>query len=65
MSDEDEVQYVKKPRNIHYGSLEETEKARLAAAQESANENNETDINPPQNTHIHISNGNINYEYHA
>ncbi|KAI4458068.1 wd40 repeat protein [Holotrichia oblita] len=56
MSDEDEVQYVKKPRNIHYGSLEETEKARIAAAQESASENNETDINPPQNTHIHISN---------
>lgn len=56
MSDEDDVQYVKKPRNIHYGSLEETEKARIAAVQESVAENHEND-NPPQSTQIHISNG--------
>lgn len=59
MSDDEEVQYVKKPRNIHYGSLEESEKARIAATQESSSETNEIDINPPQNAQIHISNGNV------
>ncbi|KAL7732408.1 hypothetical protein ACLKA6_004381 [Drosophila palustris] len=32
MSDDDDIQYVKRQRTVHYGSLEETERKRLAAA---------------------------------
>lgn len=31
MSDDEDVSLVKRSKNIHYGSLEEQEKARLAA----------------------------------
>lgn len=31
MSDDEEVIYVKKPKTIHYGSLEDQERIRLAA----------------------------------
>lgn len=31
MSDDEELVYVKRPRTIHYGSLEESEKARQNA----------------------------------
>lgn len=62
MSDDEEVQYVKKPRNIHYGSLEETEKSRIAAIQETTTEINvEAEVPPAQTTQIHISNGKKNY----
>ncbi|CAG9826850.1 unnamed protein product [Diabrotica balteata] len=38
MSDDEEVQYVKKIKTIHYGSLEDSEKARLEAQSEDSNE---------------------------
>ncbi|XP_045457082.1 U4/U6 small nuclear ribonucleoprotein Prp4 [Melitaea cinxia] len=38
MSDDEEVIAVKKPRQVHYGSLEEQEKARLAALAAAAKE---------------------------
>ncbi|KAF2904969.1 hypothetical protein ILUMI_01212 [Ignelater luminosus] len=56
MSDDDEVPYVKKPRTIHYGSLEDGEKVRLETANEDNNEDataKDATQNAPQ---IHISN---------
>lgn len=38
MSDDEDLVYVKKQKTVHYGSLEETERARLAAAAESSEE---------------------------
>ncbi|KAJ8704192.1 hypothetical protein PYW07_013486 [Mythimna separata] len=38
MSDDDDVILVKKPKQVHYGSLEEQEKARLAALAAAAKE---------------------------
>lgn len=60
MSDDDEVLYVKKPRTIHYGSLEDSEKARLAAleaAGDSSNDAEESSAPSQSNMHINISNG--------
>lgn len=60
MSDDDEVLYVKKPRTIHYGSLEDSEKARLAALEaggESSNDGEESSAPSQANSQIHISNG--------
>lgn len=34
MSDDEEISYVKKSNNIHYGSLEESERAKQAALEE-------------------------------
>lgn len=34
MSDDDEISYVKKSNTIHYGSLEESERAKQAALEE-------------------------------
>lgn len=31
MSDDEEITYVKKPKTIHYGSLEDQERIRLAS----------------------------------
>lgn len=64
MSDDDEIPYVKKPRTIHYGSLEDGEKARL----EAGNEDNGEDATAKDATQsapqIHISNGNtMNCEF--
>lgn len=63
MSDDDDIVYVKRHRSIHYGSLEEQERARLAAS--NANENS-NDEGGPSNTgvessQIHISNGKYIY----
>lgn len=60
MSDDEEVQYVKKPQTIFYGSLEDSERTRLAA--EAASGDNSNDGEPPQvnSTQIHISNGTQN-----
>ncbi|KAH9632272.1 hypothetical protein HF086_004528 [Spodoptera exigua] len=48
MSDDDDVVLVKKPKQVHYGSLEEQEKARLAAlaaaAKEGAEDNGGKDL---------------------
>ncbi|KAJ8921763.1 hypothetical protein NQ315_008388 [Exocentrus adspersus] len=38
MSDDDEVQYIKKQKTIHYGSLEDTERARIEAQNETSND---------------------------
>ncbi|KAF5299499.1 hypothetical protein FQR65_LT01081 [Abscondita terminalis] len=53
--DDDEISYHKKPRTIHYGSLEDAEKARLEATSDDDND----DLKMPsivQTTQIHISN---------
>ncbi|XP_022909545.1 U4/U6 small nuclear ribonucleoprotein Prp4 [Onthophagus taurus] len=52
MSD-DEATYVKKPKTIHYGSLEETEKARLESQEDNSQDN---DVPPVVPTQVHISN---------
>lgn len=59
MSDDDEAVYVKKPRTIVYGSLEDSERARLAAeaAGESSNDAEESSAPPQTNSQIHTSNG--------
>lgn len=66
MSDDEEVTYVKKPRTIFYGSLEDSERARLAAeaaADESSNDAEESTAAPPQaNSQIHISNGKYTFK---
>lgn len=41
MSDDEEVPFVKKPRTIHYGSLEDAERARLA--EENDEDSNDKD----------------------
>ncbi|XP_045461463.1 U4/U6 small nuclear ribonucleoprotein Prp4 [Harmonia axyridis] len=49
MSDE-EVQYVKKQKTIHYGSLEESERARLEQKDEDKSEDEETNSVPQVHT---------------
>lgn len=62
MSDDEDLVYVKKQKIVHYGSLEEAERARLAAAAESSEEEKDTTIsNDTANVsslggNIHISN---------
>lgn len=58
MSDDDDVILVKKSKNIHYGSLEEQEKARLAALAAAAR--GEVEDNGGQELgDIQISNGKL------
>lgn len=60
MSDDEELQYVKNPRTIHYGSLEDSEKARLAAleaGEENSNDGEDSAAPSQASTQIHISNG--------
>ncbi|XP_075989469.1 U4-U6 small nuclear riboprotein factor 60K [Anticarsia gemmatalis] len=54
MSDDDDVIMVKKPKHVHYGSLEEQEKARLAALAAAAKEGAE-DIGGKELGDIQIS----------
>lgn len=59
MSDDEDLIYIKKQKTIHYGSLEEQERMRQAAAASKATENLEdTDmvvsVPSPQ---VHTSNG--------
>lgn len=59
MSDDEDLIYVKKHRSIHYGSLEEQERARLAAVAAAGDDSN-GESGPstlPENAQIHISNG--------
>lgn len=56
MSDDEEVLYVKKQRTINYGSLEESEKARLAAV-EAAGEDDVEEPSAVSQAQIHTSNG--------
>lgn len=55
MSDDEDVVVAKKPKQIHYGSLEEQEKARLAALAAAAKEGVED--NGKDLGDIQISNG--------
>lgn len=71
--DEDDVVYVKKQKTIHYGSLEDSERARLAAlatktepkdeeSESSDDSKSDDDEKPPQkapesSSQIHISTG--------
>lgn len=48
MSDEEEEQYVKKIKTIHYGSLEDSERARLEALEEESNDSEQQTTNEPQ-----------------
>lgn len=48
MSDEEEVQYVKKVKTIHYGSLEDSERARLEATEEESNDSEQQTTDEPQ-----------------
>lgn len=57
MSDEEEVLYVKKIKTIHYGSLEDGEKARASALEEVSNDNGGSSDVIPSAPQIHISNG--------
>lgn len=56
MSDDEEVIMVKKSKQVHYGSLEEQEKARLAALAAAAREGTE-DNGGKELGDIQISNG--------
>lgn len=64
MSDEEDVVYVKKQRTIHYGSLEDSEKARLAAIEAAGENSNDGEASPastPSNMQVHVSNGKYKY----
>lgn len=54
MSDEEDVTYVKKPKTIHYGSLEDQERNRLATLQTAP----DSDIDQKVGGNINVSNGN-------
>lgn len=56
MSDDDDVILVKKPKQVHYGSLEEQEKARLAALAAAAKEGAD-DLGGKELGDIQISSG--------
>ncbi|KAJ8896325.1 hypothetical protein PR048_001669 [Dryococelus australis] len=58
MSDDEDFIYVKKQNTVHYGSLEEQERARLAAI--SVNEKSDSDGLPATVTSSGDSGGNIN-----
>lgn len=58
MSDDEEV-YVKKQKIVHYGSLEETERARIAAAVEDGSEDEKDDSTTNENVSAAASVGNV------
>lgn len=61
MSDDEEI-YVKKQKIVHYGSLEETERARIAAATAAADDGSDDekdDSTTNENTNITLSAGNV------
>lgn len=59
MSDDEDIIYVKRHKSIHYGSLEEQEKARIIASESNQNSNDESgpSTTPAESSQIHISNG--------
>lgn len=59
MSDDEDLLPAKKGKHVHYGSLEEQEKARLAAIAAAAREGVE-DTSGKELGDIQISNGNNN-----
>lgn len=50
MSDDEEIHYVKKPKTVHYGSLEESERARISNA--NYDDSNDSKDNLLSNVHI-------------
>jgi len=54
MSDDDEITYVKKQKTIHYGSLEDQERARLTAVAVAENDDDQK-----VGGNINVSNGNV------
>lgn len=58
MSDDEEV-YVKKQKIVHYGSLEESERARIAAAVEDGSDDDKDDSTPNKNSNSAMSAGNV------
>lgn len=55
MSDEEEIQYVKKQKTIHYGSLETAERAKLVKNETGTNGESIADI-VKETPQIHTSN---------
>lgn len=55
MSDEEEVQYVKRQKTIHYGSLEATERAKMVKNEGGTNGESIADI-VKETPQIHTSN---------
>lgn len=64
MSDDDEVILVNRSKNIHYGSLEEQEKARLAALAAAAKEG-ATEEDGQELGDIQISNGKFLFVFNS
>jgi len=64
MSDDEDLVYVKKQKTVHYGSLEEAERARLAAAVETTeDEKDVANANDITNASISAGNVHISNEY--
>lgn len=59
MSDDEEVQYVKKTKTIHYGSLEDSERVRLEAQEEESNDSEQQTPNEPQTQESSGKNNNV------
>jgi len=63
MSDDEDVLYVKKQKTIHYGSLEEQERARLSSAALKSGDSDEegsssnTGQQAPEAGNVNISDG--------
>lgn len=56
MSDDEDIVYVPKTKSIHYGSLEETEKARIEAEEDVDKDENGPETVGTANNNVHISN---------
>jgi len=64
MSDDEDLVYVKKQKTVHYGSLEEAERARLAAAVETTDDEKDVaSANDVTNASISAGNVHISNEY--
>lgn len=64
MSDDEDLVYVKKQKTVHYGSLEEVERARLAAAAESSEEEKDSsNLGESINAAVTLANVHISNEY--
>jgi len=60
MSDDEDLVYVKKQKTVHYGSLEEAERARLAAVVETTDEEKDvTNANDANVANVSASGGNV------
>lgn len=62
MSDDDDIIYIKKHKSIHYGSLEEQERLRLAAVAANTGDDSNGSGGPSaasadHGPQVHVSNG--------